>query len=149
MGQIQFTKDDQLSPELRDILSELDSYAESAMDDIGTIEQDAMQFIVPIGATGELGHNIIVEVDGKLSRSIYSLSDHWDAVVGGHNVFGPIFSDKQRRWWFWYLWNILGGEYVNKTDGYLPGNDFPLIAMEMADSNVEARVNEFLDQVVS
>jgi len=147
MGYVQLTKDDQVSPALQEILDTIDNYAESTMDDIGDIELDAMQFIVPIGETGELGHDLIVENEGGLSRSIYSLSDHWDAVVGGHNVFGPIFSDKQRKWWFWYLWNVLGGEYDNKTDGYLPGNDFPLIAMEMADSNVEARVNEFLDQI--
>lgn len=148
MGFVQISKNDQVSPELQDVLDNLMGYAESAMDDIGDIFQDAMEFVVPIGETGELGHLITVDNEGNLTRVIYSMSDHWDAVVGGHAVLGPIFSDAQRKWWFWYLNNVLGGEYTNKTDGYLPGNDFPLIAIAMGESDVDVRLDQFTDQII-
>lgn len=148
MGFIELRKDDQVSPALQEELDQLMPQAESTMDDVGNIYLDATQQVTPIGETGDLFHETIVESDGPLSKIIYSTSSHWDYVVGGHDVFGPIFSDLQRRWWFWYLNEVLGGWYENKTMGYYEGVDYPLSAFENAEPEIENRLDDFLNQIV-
>ncbi len=119
------------------------------MDDVGDIYLDAMQQVTPIGETGDLYYQTCVESEGALKRTIYSTSPHWDFVAGGHDVLGPIFSDLQRRWWFWYLYNVLGGWYERKTMGYYEGVDYPLVAFENGEGGVNNRLDEFLDWIVS
>ena len=69
MGFIELRKDDQVSPALQEELDQLMPQAESTMDDVGDIYLDAMQQVTPIGETGDLFHETIVESDGPLSFS--------------------------------------------------------------------------------
>lgn len=101
-------------------------------------------------ACNELGRQITVKIkeDGfaprdtsKLARSHHVLSDDretvirsdrvasngvplWIYIVGGHRV---LTTEKSRKWWFWYLKNVLGGNYTRKTSGkrgYVPPNRY-------------------------
>ena len=82
---------------------------------------------------------------GDYSWYVYSDVPYFDDVVGGHKVYGPIFSDKQRRWWFWYLKNVLGGSYTSK--GGYSGNDFPAQAYDAASGEIDAKIQEFLSSL--
>ena len=137
-----------VSGELQDILDNLLGSANDFMDDIGAILQENMEIVTPIGDTNDLYDKTTVESEG-LQRSIYSKSDHFDPVVDGHMVYGPVFSDRQRRWWFWYLENFLGGDYDVKvgSGNKMEANDYPLEAVDLADGDIEMRASEFLDLI--
>jgi hypothetical protein len=146
-----------LKKEEEDIISDLQSMKEFLpilavlfMDDVGEILKESLQLFTPIGDTQQLHDLIVVESMGDLVRYIYSEADHFDPVVDGHMVYGPVFSDKQRRWWFWYLDAVLGGSYEPKvgSGNKLPANDYPSLAVEDADGSIELRAEEFLDQIV-
>lgn len=128
-------------------LGELNSKAGSFLDEIAEIYKDSMVDEAP-EVSGETKRQTIWEYIAEFIRSVYSTVPWWDALVGGHAVYGPIFSDKQRRWWFWYLNTVLGGSYVNKTNGYYPGNDYPSIAFDNAEGSVDQKLEEFLDWLV-
>ena len=58
---------------------------------------------------------------GRIARNGVPL---WHYVVDGHRV---LTTEKSRRWWFWYLKNVLGGSYTRKTSGppgYVPPNRY-------------------------
>jgi hypothetical protein len=150
MGSLEANKSETITDELEGLLGELMPQGILMMDDIGEIYKNAMQDVTPIGETQQLYAQTLVESFGDMDRYISSEADHFDPVVGGHIVYGPIFSDLQRRWWFWYLNSVLGGEYTPKvgSGNKLPGNDYPSEAFVNADADVEARVNEFLDYLV-
>jgi len=60
-------------------------------------------------------------------------ADYAKYVIGGH---ATMVSEAQRRWWFWYLNNILGGEYERKTEGppgQVPPNDYIGRAIESSE----------------
>lgn len=147
MGYITLTKNDQVTPELQAKIEEILGKASDTMDDIGDIYKDYMQELTPIGETQDLYDATFVDSDGQLKRTIYSAMYYFDCVVGGHAVYGPIFSDLQRRWWFWYLYNVLGGVYENKTNGFQPPNDYPQEAFDNAQMDVDVRLDEFVDWI--
>jgi hypothetical protein len=150
LGTLTVTKHETITPELEGLISDLIPQASIMMDDIGGIYKNAMQDVTPIGETNQLHDLTLVESFGELDRYISSEASYFDAVTDGHMVYGPVFSDLQRRWWFWYLNNVLGGEYEVKvgSGNKMAGNDYPSEAMDMADNDVESRVNEFLDFLV-
>lgn len=140
---------DEVTPDLQDKRDNLLIQAIVTLDIIAELYKEFMQAVTPIGETNQLHDLTNVFSDDTLSRWIGSEAPHFDWIVPGHNVHGPIFSDRQRRWWFWYLNNVLGGEYANKTDGKTEPNDYPLIAFEMAEGDVNAQAEEFTDWIVS
>ena len=151
MGTLDVTNDGAtVSGELQDILDNLLGSANEFMDDIGAILQENMELVTPIGDTNDLYDKTTVEVEG-LQRSVYSKSDHFDPVVDGHMVYGPVFSDRQRKWWFWYLENFLGGDYDVKvgSGNKMEGNEYPTRAYYDAQSSVDMRLQEFLDNIGS
>jgi len=143
MGTIEFKIDkESLETEFQEKLNELPTKASNFMDEIAEIYLKEMQYLTPV-QTGNLVLFTIIEEFGELGRSIYSTASYFDWIVGGHNVYGPIFSDLQRRWWFWYLNTILGGSYTNKTSGYKGGDDYPLEAFYNSESDVDNKLDEF------
>lgn len=74
---------------------------------------------------------------GEFAESHYSISNEHETVImaskkvkngtplsqyiiNGHRT---LTTEKSRRWWFWYLNNVLGGSYTRKTSGppgYVP-----------------------------
>lgn len=148
MGYIQLIKQDKVTPELQAKIDEIFGKANETMDDIGDIYREAMEQVTPIGETQDLYNATTVDSEGPLTRVIYSAMYYFDYVVGGHAVYGPIFSDLQRRWWFWYLYNVLGGVYNNRTNGFQPPNDYPAEAFDNAEPDVDRRLDEFLDWII-
>jgi hypothetical protein len=128
------------------LVDELPDDTTLLLDDLSEIYKENMDIEAPY-LTGYLISMHIVEMLGTYDRYIYSDASYFDDVVGGHAVYGPIFSDKQRRWWFWYLKNVLGGSYENKTDGHQPGNDYPTRAYYNAQSAIDARIQEYLSNI--
>ncbi|MBZ2167008.1 hypothetical protein [Methanobacterium spitsbergense] len=116
------------------------------LDDLAEIYKDNMDIEAP-NLTGFLISMHVIEQLGTYDRYIYSEASYFDDVVSGHAVYGPIFSDLQRRWWFWYLQNVLGGEYENRTDGRQPGNDYPTRAYHNAQSAIDYRLHEYITNI--
>ncbi|KYC53875.1 MAG: hypothetical protein AMQ22_00075 [Candidatus Methanofastidiosum methylothiophilum] len=146
MGYVKFSYKDETG--IRELKANFPIYWREFVGDVLDIYKFSMQDIAP-ERQGNTKRNITVE---RLSDSlgfVYSEVDWWDPLVGGHAVYGPIFSERQRRWWFWYLNTVLGGVYVNKTEGYKGGDDFPLEAFYNAEADVESRISEFGDLLVS
>ena len=130
------------------LISEIPDDTTLLLDDLGEIYKENMDIEAPF-LTGYLISQHIVEMLGTYDRYIYSDAPYFDDVVAGHAVYGPIFSEKQRRWWFWYLHNVLGGSYENKTDGHQPGNNYPTRAYYNAQPTVDARIQEYLSNIGS
>ena len=128
------------------IVGELPDDTTQLLDDLGETYKEFMEFEAP-AISFDLINNIIVEMLGTYDRYIYSTVSYFDDVVAGHDVYGPIFSDKQRAWWFWYLKNVLGGEYTNKTDGHKEGNNFPTRAYYDAQSTIDAQISRYLENI--
>lgn len=60
----------------------------------------------------------------KTDRTARNGTPLWCYVVDGYRVLN---TEKSRRWWFWYLKNVLGGSYTRKTSGppgYVPPNRY-------------------------
>jgi len=150
LGSINTTKNEDITPDLISLIGDVKDEGSNMMDDIGDIYKNAMQDVTPIGDTQQLWSLTLVESFGDMDRYISSEADYFDPVVDGHIVYGPIFSDLQRRWWFWYLNAVLGGDYDVKVGAgnKMEGNDYPSEAFDNADADVTARVNEFLDYLV-
>lgn len=148
MGSVNIVKGvDEATPFIEEMLSSLLPKTSDLLDDLTEIQVEEMQVETPIGETHEL-HDLTIGISqGELTRYIFSASGHFEPVVEGHVVHGPIFSDLQRRWWFWYLWNVLGGEYVNKTNGFQPPNDYPSTSFSMAEDAINPRLEQFLDEL--
>lgn len=150
MGTIDLSIKDEASPFIQSKVDDFIPQAITMMDDIADIYKQGLEDNAPIGETGELGDLSTWDSIGTLERFIFSASDHFDPIVKGHTILGPYTSDKQLRWWFWYLWNELGGSYEPKygTGNKTEANDYPAIAFEDADSAIDDRVDEFAGWVV-
>lgn len=138
-----------LKGEFQDLRSGFPEKAEdlmSASDGIGEIYRGAMVSEAPF-KWGDLREGHTVEDVGSLEKYIYSDVPHFEPVVKGHKVAGINNSPRQRRWWFWYLKNELGGEYTPLTNGKVEENDYPSRAMINAEGEVDARLQSFLDEV--
>lgn len=147
MGTINIRKEGEALKYVKDKAKQIKPQAKEMIDDVADIYFDALQDRTPIGETKKLYKLATIKIESFLARYIYSKATYFDWIVGGHKVYGPIFSEKQRRWWFWYLHNVLGGSYKRKTDGKTEPNDYPLDAFTKSDSNVNARVNKYLDWI--
>lgn len=146
MGYVKFSYKDDTG--IRELKGNLPIYWREFVGDVLDIYKFSMYDVAP-ERQGNTKRNITVE---RLSDSlgfVYSDVDWWDPLVGGHAVYGPVFSERQIRWWFWYLNTVLGGVYVNKTEGYKGGDDFPLEAFYNGEADVENRISEFGDLLVS
>ncbi|MCE7699764.1 MAG: hypothetical protein K8E24_013445 [Methanobacterium paludis] len=130
------------------IVTEMPDNTVLLLDDLGEICKEKMDIEAPSG-TGNLISQHTVEDFGTYARYICSEVEYFDPLVGGHNVFGPIFSDLQRRWWFWYLKNELGGEYENKTDGHYEGDNYPMRAYYDAQAEMDSRMQDYLTAIGS
>ena len=139
---------DELTGFMQSMMDRFMPETDSMLDDLGEIYVEEMQTANPIGETHELNDLTMVLSEDEFTRYIFSAAGHFVPVVEGHDVFGPIFSDKQRAWWFWYLNNVLGGVYDNKTDGYLEGNPYPAEAFEMADGEVQDRMQVYMNNIM-
>ena len=150
MGFMEIRKgNDEVTPDLHDKQDNLLVQAIVTLDIIAELYKEFMQAVTPIGETNQLHDLTDIFSDDTLSRWIISEAPHFDWIVPGHAVYGPIFSDKQRRWWFWYLNNVLGGEYTNNAMGKTGPNDYPQIAFDMAEGDVNAEAEEFLNWIVT
>lgn len=136
-------------PDLESIIENFMDKTVQHLDNIADIYKSYLASEAPIGETHELSDLSMWEALGQLERFIFSASGHFDPLVKGHKVFGPIFSDLQRRWWFWYLLNELGGVYMNKTDGQTEPNDYPQDAYDAAESDVDSELQDYLEDLVS
>lgn len=135
-------------PDLDDILNNILPKAVTMMDNVADTYKDYLETEAPVGETHELSDLSMWESLGPLERFIFSASGHFDPIVKGHKVYGPIFSDLQRRWWFWYLWNVLGGEYENTTNGMTEPNDYPQVAFDGADSDIDGILDDYLQDLL-
>ena len=151
MGTIGVSKDEIVQDALASLVDDLPNNAFTFIDDVAEILKSAMMDITPIGETSQLHDLTTILYLGDLVRYIYSEAPYFDDVVDGHYVFGPVFSDKQRRWWFWYLRTELGGVYTPKvgSGNRMEGNDYPLVAIDNADPDIEQRASDFLDLITS
>lgn len=118
------------------------------VDDLAEIYRGYMADESPF-VIGDMREGLVIENIGMYGRYVFSDVPYFDAVVAGHWVYGPIFTEKQLKWWFWYLRVMLGGEYVNKTDGFKEGNDFPSRAYEKAQPRIDDRIQQFLTNIGS
>jgi hypothetical protein len=126
----------------------------SLVDEIASIYERYMTMEAPIsdspGRGGLRDAHTIMDI-GEYGRYIYSDVPYFDAVVTGHEVMGIDNSEQQRKWWFWYLKNVLGGDYTpivgtgNKTEG----NDYPTRAFYNAKSDVDTAINNYLNNIGS
>ena len=132
------------------IISETPDDVVQMLDDVADIYKESMNIEAPM-VTGNLMDLHVVESLGTYDRYIYSEAPYFDYVVDGHFLFGPVYSDKQRRWWFWYLANVLGGDYTPKvgSGNRLEGNNYPTRAYYDAQASVEIRLQEFLENIGS
>lgn len=147
MGSVQLTKEDEVSPYVEGVIDYFQNNTSNLRDDIGDILVDEMQVVNPIGETQQLNDLTICLVLDEYTIYVFSAAAHFEPVVAGHVILGPMLTEKQRKWWFWYLHNVLGGEYTVKygTGNKTPENDYPAEALVNADDPVEARLQQFLD----
>lgn len=135
--------------ELQDLKGVFPEKAESLMgasEGIAEIIREAMVSRAPY-KWGDLREGHTVEDVGPLEKYIFSDVPHFEPLVKGHTVSGINNSDRQRRWWFWYLEKELGGEYTPKTNGKVEANDYPTEALQSVDGEIDARLQAFLDEV--
>ena len=127
-----------------------DELMSNANDGIGEIIRGAMISESPF-LWGDLRWAHTVEDIGPLEKYIFSDVPHFEPIVKGHVITGVNNSERQRRWWFWYVHNELGGEYSPKygTGNKTPENDYPSRALINADSDIDERLQRFLDEVWS
>lgn len=151
MGFIQLQKDQDPTSDLQSTLDELHSQAFVLMDLVGQIYLEFIQPMTPVGETSELLNLTDVFVEDDLERWVGSMAEHFDYIVPGHTIAGVFNSERQTRWWFWYLNNVLGGEYDVKygTGNKTPEYDYPGMAFDMADPIVEMALEEFGDWIVN
>lgn len=145
MASVQLTTKDEVSPYVDAVIESLRSGASPFMDDIGDIYKEAEQQLAPIGETNQLYDAIGVDVLDEYTRSIYSVIYYNVWVIEGH---ATMVTEKQRRWWFWYLHTVLGGVYERKTEGepgYAGPNDYVSEAYDMADGDVDTAIDDFLN----
>ncbi len=148
MGSIKISKKkDEVTPDIKSKLKSLPQKSSDMIDDVSTIFLEALKPDTPVGKTKELFSKTTISIESFLARYVYSEADHWKWLIPGHKVYGPIFSKKQRRWWFWYLHNVLGGNYKRKTNGKTKENDYPLKSFNRSQPSVENRVNKFLEDL--
>ena len=147
MGTISTTKNDEVSPYIDDILSSIFQKTNQFLDDVADVYKESEQQFAPIGETQNLHDAIGVDTIDEHTRYIYSVIFYNEWVVGGH---ATMVTPEQRAWWFWFLHTELGGVYERKTEGE-PGtagpNDYVLEAYDSADSDVDARSLQYLDDV--
>lgn len=150
MGSVSITKDDPVTPFIDELLGNILPHTSNFLDDVSDIEVEYMQSENPIGETQELNDLTMWISQGELVRYIFSASGHFDPVVGGHEIMGPLLTEKQRKWWFWYLNNVLGGDYDVKygTGNKTPPNDYPAIALVNSDADVDARGDQYLTELL-
>lgn len=147
MGSIVIKKDTNLISELTDKKSNLVQYAISMIDDVSMIFMDYVLEYTAIGATNLLYDLMAIDVDDLLDRLIYSDAPEWDWVVGGtkaHDIY-PVEKES-------LYWPELGHPLPKGRGVHHPGtapNDFPARAYMDAMGNVETRLDDFLDQIVS
>lgn len=120
-----------------------------ASDGIGEIIRGAMVSEAPY-KWSDLREGHTVEDIGPLEKYIYSDVPHFEPIVKGHIIMGVNNSERQRRWWFWYLANELGGSYTVKhgTGNKTPENDYPARALINAEGDIEARLDQFLQELI-
>jgi hypothetical protein len=146
MASIKVTnKKDEVTPDLKNKLRTLPQKSSDMVDDVSNIFLDALKPDTPVGKTKELLNKTTISIESFLKRYVYSEALHWNFVIPGHRVLGPIFSAKQRRYWFWLLHNVYGGNYKRKTSGKTQENDYPLKSFNRSQPSVENRVNQFLE----
>jgi hypothetical protein len=147
-GDLSVLVQDNTSPDLIDILSSLMGNAIDFMDEVGDLYVGAEQAFAPYW-TGDVYNKTISEAEGPLTRNIYSTSDHFDPLVDGHVILGPMLTDKQRKWWFWFLNNVLGGDYTPKygTGSKTPPNEYISDAFSAVDPDIDGKLDEFWDKV--
>ncbi|MDY9922790.1 hypothetical protein [Methanobacterium sp.] len=150
MGSVFISKDDQASPFIYDIISNIPSKTSNFIEDIGELHRQEMEDIAPVGETEELSNLTVVISTGEFSVYVFSASGHFDPVVDGHEIMGVFNSPKQTAWWFWYLNNVLGGDYEVKygTGNKTPPNDYPSEAMVIVDADVDARGEQYLNGIL-
>jgi len=148
MGSISTTKDDQVTPYLEEILGNILPQTSNLLDDISDIEVEYMQSENPIGETQQLNDLTMWEAFSALVRYIFSAAGHFEPIVNGHAILGPFLTEKQRKWWFWYLNEVLGGDYDVKygTGNSTPPNDYPSTSLVASDADVDSRCEQFLDE---
>ncbi len=150
MGSVQVTKSyDEVTPYIEEIISNILPQTSQTLDDISDIEVEYMQSENPIGETQQLNDLTMWEARGELVRYIFSAAGHFEPIVNGHVILGPFLTDLQRRWWFWYLNEVLGGDYDVKygTGNNTPPNDYPSRALEYSDADVDARLDQYLNDL--
>lgn len=145
MGSANISKDDQITPYIEGVRSDLPGKSTTFMDNMGDLLVEELQVESPIGETQELHDLAMWLPQGDLVRYIFSASGHFDPVVEGHEIMGVFLTEKQTRWWFWYLNNVLGGSYDVKygTGNKTPENDYPARALANADSDIEMELDQF------
>lgn len=141
-----------LKEDIKELRDSFPEKAEALMGDasngIAEIYRGAMVNEAPF-KWGDLRTGHTVEDIGPLEKYVYSDVPHFEPIVKGHAVAGINNSPQQRGWWFWYLEHELGGEYTPKTDGRVEENDYPSRAMIIAEPEIDARLQQFLDEVFS
>ncbi|BDZ68596.1 hypothetical protein [Methanobacterium ferruginis] len=150
MGSVNFTKNDEVTPYVENVIGNLTGHTSRALDDISDIEVEYMQSENPIGETHELNDMAMWEATGDLKRYIFSGSGHFDPIVDGHVILGPLLTERQRKWWFWYLNAVLGGSYDVKygTGSSTPPNDYPARALDASDADVDIRLDQYLNDLL-
>lgn len=122
--------------------NEVDRRIELFMKQITLAAQRWVQNEAPHGKTGNLKMSILQRADGKKGQVWHedTFAPYGKWVIEGHDT---LTTDKQRRWWFWYLNSKLNGNYKRKTDGE-PGhageNDFFERALPHIENNIEAEL---------
>lgn len=85
------------------------------------------------------GKNTVIK-SGKMAGNGTPL---WHYIVGGHRT---LTTERSRRWWFWYLQNVLGGSYTPKTgggSGYVPPDRYHERAVNNVNMNTVLNVIEY------
>lgn len=150
MGSVNISKSgDEVTPFIQDILDNILGKTSNFLDDVSDIEVDYMQSENPIGETQQLNDLTMWEPKGELVRYIFSAAGHFEPIVEGHVILGPMLTERQRKWWFWYLFNVLGGDYDVKygTGNKTPANDYPTRALVASDDEVDVRAEQYLDDL--
>lgn len=70
------------------------------------------------------GHKLVSK--SLMAKQIINNVDYWVYVVYGHKLW---VSEKQRKWWFWYLREMLGGSYTRKWFSIKKSGDMEVFVM--------------------
>lgn len=143
MGSVDIEIKDEVSPYIQDIIDDFIPQTSSMMDDIAEIYKGHLEAEAPIGETQELADLSMWEAIGQFERFIFSGSGHFDWVVLGtepHDIY-PV--NAQALFWE-------GADHPVKHV-FHPGtapNDYPSVAFESADSDVDSRMDEMLKDLI-